>query len=95
MLKILSGQDIYTRAVLFGHPNPGQDYTEKEGEGVKYHIADPNDFGIFDMRGLWFVWGNLVRDIAALNRMELLLPWDSWGLAEGQDQDPTSDDVQL
>ena len=56
--------------------------------------ADPNDFGIFDMRGLWFIRGNLARDIAALNKVELL-PWDSWGLADCQDQDLTSDDLQL
>lgn len=41
--------------------------------------ADPARFGIFDMRGLWFVAGNLVRDLAALNNAELL-PWDVWGL---------------
>ena len=31
--------------------------------------ADPDNFGIFDMRGLWFVRGNLIRDIAALNEL--------------------------
>ena len=36
------------------------------------------------MHGLWFVRGNLVRDVAALNKMELL-PWDSWGLIDGED----------
>ena len=28
--------------------------------------ADPENFGIFDIRGLWFVRGNLIRDMAAL-----------------------------
>jgi len=41
--------------------------------------ADPDSFGIFEMRGLGFILGNLVRDLASLNRMELL-PWDCWGL---------------
>ncbi len=41
--------------------------------------ANPDDFGIFDLKGLWFIAGNLLRDLAALNRLELL-PWDSWGL---------------
>ena len=41
--------------------------------------ADPLRFGILDMHGLWFVAGNLVRDIASLAGMEML-PWDSWGL---------------
>ncbi|MBI2724249.1 MAG: transglutaminase domain-containing protein [Chloroflexi bacterium] len=40
--------------------------------------ADPQRFGILDMHGDWFVSGNLVRDIAALNNMEML-PWDVWG----------------
>jgi hypothetical protein len=40
--------------------------------------VDPLKFGIFDMRGLWFIAGNLVRDVAALNNMEML-PWDVWG----------------
>ena len=51
--------------------------------------ADPEKFGIFDMHGLWFVWGNLLRDLAALNKMELL-PWDCWGLMEADD--PGSDE---
>jgi hypothetical protein len=41
--------------------------------------ADPQRFGILDLRGLWFVRGNLVRDLAALAKRELL-PWDGWGL---------------
>ncbi|HZD25802.1 MAG TPA: transglutaminase-like domain-containing protein, partial [Alphaproteobacteria bacterium] len=41
---------------------------------------DPDRFGICfsELRGLWFVAGNLVRDLAALNGMEML-PWDIWG----------------
>lgn len=40
---------------------------------------DAEKFGIFDMHGLGFVRGNLVRDVASLNKMELL-PWDCWGV---------------
>jgi hypothetical protein len=40
--------------------------------------ADPDTFGIFEFWGLWFVQANVVRELAALNRMELL-PWDVWG----------------
>jgi len=36
-------------------------------------------FGIFEMNGLGFVRGNLVRDVASINKMELL-PWDCWGI---------------
>jgi hypothetical protein len=41
---------------------------------------DPNTFGIeFEkLRGLWFVAGNLIGDLAALNGAEVL-PWDVWG----------------
>ena len=41
--------------------------------------ADPKDFGIFDMHGNGFIRGNLVRDLASLNKVELL-PWDCWGV---------------
>ena len=41
--------------------------------------ADPDQFGIFDMHGMDFVKGDFVRDVAALNKVELL-PWDCWGL---------------
>ena len=54
---------------------------------------DPARFGILDMRGRWFIRGNLLRDLAALNRMELL-PWDGWGLmlrlGQADDCDPES-----
>lgn len=55
--------------------------------------ADPNDFGIFDMRGLGFIRGDFVRDIAALNKVELL-PWDCWGLA-GPDSELTEADLEF
>jgi hypothetical protein len=48
--------------------------------------ADPNAFGILDMHGLWFIAGNLVRDIAALNNREML-PWDVWGAMRRQDSE--------
>jgi hypothetical protein len=41
---------------------------------------DPGRFGIdfVKLRGLWFVAGSLVRDVASLNKVETL-PWDTWG----------------
>ena len=48
--------------------------------------ADPSAFGILDMHGLWFIGGNLVRDIAALNNHEML-PWDIWGAMRWQDSE--------
>ena len=40
--------------------------------------ADGDTFGILDMWGPWFIRGNIARDIASLNKVEML-PWDSWG----------------
>ncbi len=39
--------------------------------------ADPEKFGIFDMHGMEFVRGDLLRDFLALNKEEIL-PWDGW-----------------
>lgn len=49
--------------------------------------ADPETFGISfaGLSGLWFVAANLVRDAAALNKMEML-PWDVWGAQPGPDR---------
>ena len=41
--------------------------------------ANPEEFGIFDMHGMDFVKGDFIRDVAALNKVELL-PWDCWGM---------------
>lgn len=57
-------------------------------------MADPDAFGIFDMKGLWFVRGDFVRDVASLNKVETL-PWDGWGLADARDEDLTPNDYAL
>jgi hypothetical protein len=55
--------------------------------------ADPDQFGIFDMHGLGFVCGDFIRDVAALNKVELL-PWDCWGLMLAPALD-NADDLSL
>lgn len=42
--------------------------------------ADPGHYGIFvgNLRGLWFVGAEIIRDLSALNAVEML-PWDVWG----------------
>lgn len=55
---------------------------------------DPEKFGIFDMHGLWFVRGDFVRDVAALNK-EPLLPWDCWGLIDRKDDAISSGEWEL
>ena len=56
--------------------------------------ADPDHFGIFDMHGMWFIRGDLVRDLLALNKIEIL-PWDGWGLISKDEQDISADDMAL
>jgi hypothetical protein len=56
--------------------------------------ADPSTFGIFAMRGLWFIAGNLMRDLAALNNMEML-PWDVWGAMTRPDEPLQNDQLAL
>jgi hypothetical protein len=52
--------------------------------------ADPDSFGIFDMHGLGFVRGDFVRDVASLNKVELL-PWDCWGIIEKPEENNPDD----
>ncbi len=52
--------------------------------------AEPDAFGIFDMHGLGFVRGDFVRDVASLNKIELL-PWDCWGIIDSPDLDDPHD----
>ncbi|HET6620809.1 MAG TPA: transglutaminase domain-containing protein [Dongiaceae bacterium] len=49
--------------------------------------ADPSKFGIFvgDLRGLWFIAAEVIRDVAALGKLEML-PWDVWGAMPRPDQ---------
>jgi hypothetical protein len=58
--------------------------------------ADPSRFGIFkgDLRGLWFIANNLVHDVAALNRMEML-QWDVWGAMPRPDERLNDDQLAL
>ena len=51
---------------------------------------DPLRFGIFEEGGFWFIAQNLMRDLAALNNMEML-PWDVWG-AMPRPADPMTPD---
>ena len=55
---------------------------------------DPQRFGIFDMSGLWFMAGNVVRDLAAFAKREML-PWDVWGPMYKADETPSSETLTL
>jgi len=57
--------------------------------------ADPEKFGIFDMHGIRFIWGNVVRDFLSFNKVEIL-PWDGgWGFFDHKLSDPLPDKVTL
>ena len=58
--------------------------------------ADPSKFGIsfVNLRGLWFVAGDLVRDVAALNKMEML-PWDVWGAQPKPDEQLNDEQLEF
>jgi hypothetical protein len=55
-------------------------------------VADPKNFGLTHahLQGLWFVAGNVIRDLASLNRMEML-PWDVWGAMDMNDDAMTEE----
>jgi hypothetical protein len=59
-------------------------------ERCRAGTADPKTFGIFDMNGLWFVASNLIRDVAWLNKHEIL-PWDVWGAMPKPDEQLDAD----
>ena len=55
---------------------------------------DARQLGIefVNLRGLWYVAGNIVRDLAALNKVEMR-PWDVWGAQPRPNE--TLDNAQL
>jgi len=92
--------DAFQRAELkiaFDPPDVPRDQFIVGGQAWKLcrsGQADPDQFGIFDMHGLWFVRGDFLRDVASLNKMELL-PWDGWGLADAPDEVLSAADYTL
>jgi hypothetical protein len=56
--------------------------------------ADPARFGLSPLNeaGYWWIAANLLRDVAALNNMEML-PWDVWGAMPRPDE--TIDEERL
>jgi hypothetical protein len=56
--------------------------------------ADASRFGISSLRGLWFVAGNVFRDLAALSNMEML-PWDTWGAMPAPEDRFTEEQLAL
>jgi hypothetical protein len=59
-------------------------------------LADPGKFGLslLDEAGYWWIAANLLRDVAALNNMEML-PWDIWGEMLRPNEEPDKAQVAL
>ncbi len=56
--------------------------------------ADPARLGIHEMSGFWFVAANPLRDLAALNKVEML-PWDVWGAIPSPDEPLQAEQLEL
>jgi hypothetical protein len=58
--------------------------------------ADASKFGIefAGLHGLWFVAGSLVRDVAALNKVEMR-PWDVWGAQPSPNHEPAPEELKF
>jgi hypothetical protein len=63
---------------------------------VRRGEADPATFGLspINRAGDWWIAGNLLRDVAALNNMEML-PWDVWGAMPAPDAPIGDGDLEL
>lgn len=52
--------------------------------------ANPDDFGIFEWKGWSFIAGDLLRDVLALRKFEIL-PWDHWeGMGPALEEAPAA-----
>lgn len=52
----------------------------------------PERYGIFEMNGWWFILGNVIREVLAFNKIEIL-PWDyEVGFFSHQLEDPLPDE---
>lgn len=62
----------------------------KEGQ------LDPDLCGVLSIgiKGKWFVLNDVIRDLAALNKVEVL-PWDEWGIADKKFETLTEDELRL
>lgn len=65
-------------------------------ELVRNKEVDPDKFGVsvINIQGLWFIRGSIVRDLAALNKQEVL-PWDYWGIADKDKEEFPEKDIVL
>ena len=57
---------------------------------------DPNTFGVssIGIQGIGLVRGNVLRDLASLNHVELL-PWDDWPLSDKKFDELTEEEIAI
>lgn len=57
---------------------------------------NPELFGVLSIgiKDMWFILNNVVRDLAALNKIEVL-PWDEWGIADKKFEALTDEELNL
>jgi hypothetical protein len=55
-------------------------------------IVRPDQCGILNMWGLWFVRDNVLRDLMAMNKLELM-PWDCNDFMRKKDRTPEDEDL--
>ena len=77
----------------------------QERDPERFGIAcPPEQFGLSTLYGLWFVRGNLLRDFAALNKVETVpfllrldkgLTWDAWRLVAAKEEEVSKSEYAL
>ena len=80
-------------------------YREGKADPAKFGIsANPGEYGLETLYGAWFIRGQLLRDFAALNKVEPVpflvrlgfgQDWKSWRLLSAKDDELSDDDLKL
>ena len=96
----LSNEDFYTAGRVWKLCREGKLDAMKCGIGCPIRP----EWGIDSLYGLWFVRGNLLRDFAALNKVETVpylvriskgLNWNVWRLVGASDNELTKEDWKI
>ena len=80
-------------------------YREGKTDPDKFGIgANPKEFGLETLYGAWFIRGQLLRDFAALNKVEAVpflvrlefgQDWKAWRLHSAKDEELSKNDLKL
>jgi hypothetical protein len=95
----LTEEHFMTAGVAWKQYRDGQADPNKFGIG-----SDPQKFGLKTLHGAWFIRGQLLRDFAALNKVEPVpflvrldvgKDWKPWRLLSAKDEALSNDDMEL